>query len=136
MAKDDASDPFNAVPYDLRVVSVIGEVELLNEVRERYLKEGTPRHGPFGVETYEQVIELRRGLNRLLEERSLEDLQLVAAVRHLGRGEGESWKELARTVAEWYPTRDLATTQIKTRLEDLAKELETGLAVLEKELAE
>jgi hypothetical protein len=61
MAKDDARDPFNAIPYDPRVVSVIGEVELLNEVRERLLQEGTPRHGPYGVETYEQVIELRRG---------------------------------------------------------------------------
>jgi hypothetical protein len=135
MTDDDLRDPFDTVPYDPRVLRVLGEVDLLDEIRRRHLKSGVPEGGPYGVELYDDVKEMRMSFNSLLSGLPLEELQLVASVRHLGRGDGGSWKELIRSVAEWYPTKDLAITQIKTAQRNLAKDLQIGLNALETELA-
>ena len=60
-------------------------------------------------------------------------LQAVAAVRSLGQGHTNSWKEAARLAPEWYPTRDLAISQIKDTKTNPMEELRKGIMLVEKE---
>jgi hypothetical protein len=79
-----------------------------------------------------QIEEVRRDVNRGLDELSTEYAQLLAAVADLASGsQGISgWSELLTRAAEWYPTQGMARERLRSGKSTLARDLRAGYEVV------